>query len=465
MTEPQVDFKWRSPAAFIIVTVGATLSLNDFLTFPVLAGQNGGGVFLLLYILFLFIMGLPLLMAELLMGRLGGRDPSSCFNEVAARYKASVYWKLVGISTLIAAILIIATLSVVAGWSLAYFFKSVLGVYNGVTPEVADTLFNNFLLDGERMALWFTLFILIVTTICAQPIKLGLERFNLVVVPLMCLLLFICLLPGMISAEFSNSVRFLLYADFSAFDAQTPILALRRAFYTLVIAVGVMMAFGRYIPAGTSIGYSAAMVITIDFLVSIFTGLAINSLVLSAGYQPVLDNQFAFRTLPVIFAQFGLGQWYAAAFYALIGLAATTTVIALMESPINYLMRKYRYSRLKAAIVTAIIIWLFGLGIVLGYSIWSGEGITLALYFGDKAVRLVNNAGFQDVLIFISNYLIQPVAALFICIFVAWIVPREISHGHFSSAGKYRFEVWNFLIRYVTPTLLFIVILSSLGIL
>lgn len=456
-------FHWRSPAAFVVVTAGATLSLNDFLTFPVLAGQNGGGAFLLLYILFLFVLGLPLLMAELLLGRLAGSDPASCFKALSIQYKASVFWKLVGISSMFAAFFIIATLSVVGGWSVAYFFKSILGVYDGVTVEVANTLFNNFLLDGERMTLWLTLFVLMLLAICAQPIKAGLERVSLILMPVMLGLLLICLLPGLLSADFSKSVQYLFYADFNAFDVHTPMVALRRAFYTLVLAVGVMMAFGRYMPAGTSIGYSAGLVITIDFLFSIVTGLTINTMVLSTGFEPVLDNQFAFRTLPVIFAQFEAGYIYAGAFYLMISLAALTTMVALMESPINYLQRKYQYNRLKASMLLSIGVWLSGLGIVLAYSIWSGGGFTVALYFGDSAVRLVDNAGFQDVLIFFSNYLIQPIAALFICLFVAWVIPRAVSHKEFALSSEWRFEVWNFCIRYVTPTLLVVVILNSLG--
>ena len=133
MTATENGFTWRSQSAFVIVAAGATLSLNDFLTFPVLAGQNGGGAFLLLYMLFLFALGLPLLMVELMLGRLSKSDPAAALRSLSEQYKASVYWKLAGLSAMLAAFLIISTFSVIAGWSLSYSIKSALGVFDGVT--------------------------------------------------------------------------------------------------------------------------------------------------------------------------------------------------------------------------------------------------------------------------------------------------------------------------------------------
>ena len=464
MSKPENGFKWRSQSVFVVITAGATLSLNDILTFPVMAGENGGGAFLLLYILFLLVLGLPLMMAELMLGRLLPGDPAACFRTLAEQFKASPYWKLVGLSSMLAAFLIIATLCVLGGWAFAYFFKSMFGAFSGASIEAANTLFDEFLLDGERMALWHTLFVFLLVTICAQPVRLGLQRVTLVLVPLMVFLLAGSLILAFYSSEFGNSVRFLLYADFAAIDSKTPVLALQRAFYTLVPAVGIMIAYGRYLPTGLSLGYSAGLVIAIDLLFSIITGLTINALILSAGHQPGLDNQFAFRILPVVFAEFESGRIFGSMFFLLLTLAALTTTVALMESPLRCLQRKFQISRLKAAFLLGIGVWWFGVGVILAYSLWHGEGFTVALFFSDEAIRLVNNAGFHDVLIFLSNHLIQPLVALFICLFVAWIIPREVSHRELALAGKYWFEIWNYLIRYITPVLLLIVILASLGV-
>ena len=464
MSKTENGFTWRSQSTFVVVAAGATLSLNDFLTFPVLAGQNGGGAFLLLYVLFLFVLGLPLLMAELMLGRLTRSDPATGLRTLSEQYKASVYWKLVGLSSMLAAFLIIATLCVIGGWSLAYSIKSSIGVLDEVSLESAKLIFESFIADSERMTLWLTLFVIVLVLVCAQPVKSGVERVTLILVPLMILLLAIGLILALASSGMEDSIRYTLYADFSAVDAQTPILALRRAFYTLALGVGVMMAYGRYLPAGVSIGYSAFLVIMVDLLFSIFTGLSINALLLSAGQQPDLDSQFAFSVMPVILGYFSSASMFKTLFYLLLTIAALTTAVALLEAPITYIQRTCNVSRLRSAVSLGIAVWLFGLGVVLAHSVWNGDGFTVALYFGDEAVRLVNNAGFHDVLVFISSHLIQPLVALLVCFFVAWTIPREVSHKEFALSKHYSFEIWNYLIRYIVPVLLLVVILSAWGI-
>lgn len=463
MSNTENGFTWRSRSAFVIVAAGATLSLNDFLTFPVLAGQNGGGAFLLLYLLFLFALGLPLLMVELMLGRLTRSDPAACLRSLSEQYKASVYWKLAGIGSMLAAFLIVSTFSVIAGWSLAYAVRAAIGLFDGVTLESAKLLFEELTIDSERTLLWHTLFVAGLVAICAQPLKKGLERMMLILVPTMILLLVTGLILALTSSGITDSIRYILYADFSAIDSNTPILALQRAFYTLALGIGVMIALGRYLPGEVSIGYSAVLVITVDFLFSVFTGLSINALILSAGYEPGADSQFAFRIMPVILDQFSSGYLFSTLFFLLMTIAALTTSVALLEAPITYFQRKSGISRLKAAVLLGVGVWLFGLGVVLAHSVWNGDGFTIALFFGGQAVRLINNAGFHDVLVFLSSHLIQPFVALLLCLFVAWKIPQEVSHKEFALSRQLSYEAWNYLIRYIVPVLLLIVILAAFG--
>lgn len=464
MSSAEPGFVWRSQSVFVTVAVGATLSLNDFLTFPQLTGQNGGGAFLLFYVLFLALLGMPLLMAELILGRVTRADPSAGIRILCERYQASGYWKLNALAAMLAAFLIVATLSVIAGWSLAYTLKSATGLLQGVDLESAKRLFDGFIVDAERMALWHTLFVVCLVAATAQPQRLGLERINLILVPLMILLLVIALIVALGSSGFADGVRHMLYVDFSAVDPHTPILALQRAFYTLALGLGVMLAFGRYLPEALPIGYTAGLIITIDLLFSIFTGISINAFLLSTNMAPTIDSQFAFRVMPVVFENFSASRLYSASFYLLMTVAATTTSIALLEAPLTFLQRKFGISRVKGAIFLGLAVWLCGLGVILAQSVWNGQGFTVALFVGDKALRLVHNAGFHDVLIFVSSHLLQPVAAFFLCLFVAWIVPREASHQALALRRQYRFEIWNYLVRYIVPVMLLVVILTALGI-
>ena len=464
MSEPEHGFQWRSQSTFVLIAAGATLSLNDFLTLPVLVGQNGGGTFLLLYTFFLFSMGMPLLMAELLLGRLGQSDPSRSLEILAGQQKASVYWKSLGFASMLAAFVIIAMYSVIAGWSLSYCFKSRMGVYNGVSADDVGQLFKDFVGDAERMMLWHTLFVILLVSISAQHSKFGLERLFQFIVPLILFILTCGFVLASNSPEFMRSVKFLLYADLANVDAQIALLALQRAFYTLALGVGVMMIFGSYLPSNISIGYSAGLIIVIDLLISIIIGLSLNTLVFVAGMEPAIVNQFAFRALPYAFSQFQYGELFGALFFLLLALASLTTTVALLEAPVRYIQRKFGIDRTKAAIYIGLAIWLFGLGAVLSYSVWSGNGFTVAFFLPVDAIRLVNNAGFHDVMVFFSSHLIQPLVSLFLCVFVGWIIPRRVAFNELRPSRRFWFELWNYSIRYVTPVLILVVALNSLGV-
>lgn len=456
--------QWRSQSAFIIVATGATLSLNDFLTLPVLVGQNGGGAFLFLYVIFLLILGLPLLMAELMIGRLGRSDPSRTFEILASQQNASVYWKTVGFISILAAFLIVATFSVIAGWPLSYIFKSGLGIYNSLTAEGIDSSFSEFILDTESMMLWHTLFVIFLVIFSAQQLRKGIERISYVLVPGMVVIIFIGFVIASNSPGFEQSVQYLLYVDFSSVDANVPILALQRAFYTLALGLGAMMVYGSYLPGNISIGYSAFLVITIDLLISILVGLTTNALIFSAGMLPGVDSQYAYRILPYVFNQHESGQLLAVLFYLMLTIAALATSFALMEGPVSYIQRKFSYSRIKSVVLLGMGIWAFGLGSIFSYSVWSSDGLTVALFYDGEAFRIIYNAGFHEVMVYLSSHVIQPLAALFLCLFVAWVIPREISHREFALPGKYWYEIWNYMIRYITPVLLLIVVLDSFGI-
>jgi NSS family neurotransmitter:Na+ symporter len=458
-------FLWRGQTTFIVIAAGATLSLRDFLTFPVMAGENGGGAFLLLYVFFLLVLGLPLLMSEFMLGRMSRGNIVDTLSLLAEKYGASMYWKFIGFFALIAGFLILSSYSVVSGWSLAYFFKTGLGVYNGATADGVNALFRNFQADSESMLLWHTLFVLMIIAIGARELRHGLEKIFMILVPAMALLLVIGIVYAAYSSGMTESIEYILYPDWSRVDSSMPILALQRAFYTLALGLGVMVIYGAYLDEKVPIGYAAAQIIVIDLLFSIFTGLAINALVFSVDLEPVLDDELAFRVLPVVFGSFKFGSLFGALFYLLLTLAAITTAVAILEAILTCYALKFNFSRLKAAIYLGIGVWLLGLGTIFSYSLWDDSGFTMTMYFGDEAYRVVNGAGFHDVIIFLSSYLLQPLVAFFLALFVGWVIPRNESYQALGLTNRKLFEAWNILIRYVTPALLFIVLLSSLGLL
>ncbi len=429
-----------------------------------MAGENGGGAFLLLYCFFLLVLGLPLLMSELMLGRMTRGNIVDALGQLAEKNDLSLGWKNIGFFALFAGFLILSSYCVLSGWSLAYFFKTPLGVYSGATADGVDALFRNFQANSEAMMLWHTLFVLLIIAIGAQELKKGLERIFIVLVPAMALLLIIGIGYAFYSNGMLDSIQYILYPDWSRVDSTMPLLALQRAFYTLTLGLGVMTIYGSYLGERVSIGNAAGQIILIDLLFSIFTGLAINALVFSLDLEPVLDDQLAYRVLPVIFGSFEFGRLFGALFYLLLALAAITTAVAILESILTCYCLKYKQSRLRAATQLGLAVWLLGLGTIFSYSMWGDSGFTLTMNFGNDAYRVVNEAGFHDVIIFLSSHLLQPLVALVLAFFVGWRIPRSASYEALKLADRKLYEIWNFLIRYITPVLIFIVMLYTLGI-
>jgi NSS family neurotransmitter:Na+ symporter len=446
------------------MAAGATLSLRDFLTFPVIAGENGGAAFLLMYVFFLMLLGLPLLMSELMLGRLGRGNIVDSLGTLSSQHNASVYWKLAGYLALLAGFLLLSTYSVVSGWSMSYFFKTVIGTFSAATLDGTQALFNSFQADGEAMSLWHTLFVVLMVGISAQPHKQGLERIVTRLVPVMAVLLVIGLVYAFYSSGLERSIQYILYPDWSKVDAGMLLVALERAFFTLALGLGVMVIYGAYVDDQVPIGYAAGQILLIDLLFSIFTGLAINALVFSADLQPTLDNELAFRVLPMVFGAAAYGNIFGALFYLLLTLAALTTAVALMEALVSCYRTSFGVSRLRSATQLGFFIWLLGLGTIVSYSLWDDAGFTLTLDMGKEAYRLVNEAGFHDVIVFVSSHLIQPIVALSIVVFVGWVLPRTVTFEALNLSRRQSYEVWNFVIRYITPALILVVVLSNLGI-
>jgi NSS family neurotransmitter:Na+ symporter len=225
-----------------------------------------------------------------------------------------------------------------------------------------------------------------------------------------------------------------------------------------------MWIYGAYLDEKISIGYVATQIMVIDLLFSIFTGLAINALVFSVELEPVLDDELAFRLLPVVFGSFDFGTVFGALFYLLLAIAAITTAVAILEAILNCYQLRFKVTRTKAAIQLGLAIWLLGLATIFSYSLWDDSGFTMTIGLGDEAYRVFNEAGFHDILLYFSSHFLQPLVALFVALFVGWKIPRAVSFEQLNLPNRHWFEAWNFVIRYVTPVLVFVVMLTSLGV-
>jgi len=465
MTNPSLQdessFQWKNRTTFIVVMIGATLSMKDFLVFPVMAAENGGGAFIFLYALFLLLMGLPLLLAELFVGRQTG---GPLFAGLSEKYKCSKHWNWIISLSILASILILAVYNVIASWSLSFFVKTAIGVFDGVSTEMVRASLNSFQQDPERMMLWHTLFVVILFGISAQGIKLGLQRALSLLVPLMLILLMIGLAYSIAYGDYLSSVKYLLVPDFSKINMNVALLAMERAFYTLSLGLGVFLIIGSKLTTSVSLVYSGFVIVLIDLLFSILAGLAINSLVFTLDVMPNLTDEVAFSLLPIVFASLPMGQFFGALFYVLLSLAALTTAIILLEVLVTYLKQKYGLSRIRASVYAAVLSWIIGVFAILSYTVWADSGFSLEIVAAGNAFRVIDDAGFQDVLIYLASHLLQPLVALLLILFVAFVIPRGELLVVLGFKSKQVSNIVYFVIRFVAPTLVFVVWLSTLGV-
>ena len=313
------------------------------------------------------------------------------------------------------------------------------------------------------MMLWHTLFVSMLLLISAQGIKKGVQKTLVIIVPTMLLLLLIGLGYAIIYGDYQNSVKYLLLPDFSKIDSSVIIIAMQQAFYTLTVGLGIFLIFGSKVSKEVPLVYSGFIIVTIDILFSIFTGLAINAFVFSLDVMPSLDDELAFSLLPLIFSQLPFGQFFGALFYLLLTLAAITTAIALLEVFVCFIKQRFQFSRIRSAVVASLITWLIGVVVIFSYTVWVDSGFTIEMTVSGGAYRLIHDAGFQDVIIYVASHLLQPLSALLMIIFVAWVIEKEELRSLLKIEHKQRFELVYFIIRYVSPTLVFVVWLSALG--
>lgn len=457
-------FLWQSQSSFLLIMMGATISMRDLTAFPALVGENGGSAFILIYVLFLFLLSFPLLVSELFLGRFSQSKQINAFLSFSSQFNVSAHWHWVARLAIFAALLLLALYCIVAGWSVSSAVKVGLGLFEGQTQFSIKKMLIDFQTDPEKMMLWHTLFILVLVMVSTQGLKNGLERFIKWLVPLTAILLLVGISYAFTFGEYTQSVNYLLSADFSKLDLNVALLALERAFFTLSVGLGVYLVIGSFMPKSVHIFYSSTLIIVVDLLFSIITGLALHALIFTSQTITSIDTESVFTVLPLIFSSLPYGQFFGFLFYLLLCIVAFTTAITLLEVLVSYVQQKLNYSRIKAVVVPAMIIWVIGVFAIFSYTIWADSGLTLELYISGDAVRLAHNAGFQDALIYIASHVLQPLISLMIIIYIAWVVDHSLFYELLGIKDSQWTHAFFYMIRFITPSLLLIVWFSSLGI-
>jgi neurotransmitter:Na+ symporter, NSS family len=444
---------WTSKVGFILAAIGSAVGLGVLWKFPYTVGQNGGGLFLLAYVLCIIVIGIPVLIGELLLGRHTQRAAVSAFGKLSGDQP---FWKLGGWLGTISSFLIMSFYSVIAGFGMSYILMSLTNFYSKTPLDKIPQVFKTLSQSGGIVVFWHFLFTFITMAIVFSGVRKGIEFWAKIMTRALFVILIAFCLYGLTLSGFDQTVEFIFNWDVNSFEFSSILEALGLAFFTLSLGQGIMISYGSYMDKKENIPNMAFVIAFAVIVVAVLVAFSIFPIVFTFNFQPQQGTGLIFETMPYLFAQLPGAILISAVFFTLFVFAALTSSIPFIEVPATNLMELKGYSRHKAVILVAIAAFLFGIPCALSFSKalfpqWS-------TVYGSSFLETINSL--------VSTWLI-PVGGLITALFLGWRVPKKDLVAEFpgKEGGSTFFHVWHFFIRYIVPVLIFLIILQKTGLL
>ena len=447
---------------FIFAATGSAVGLGNIWKFPWMTSENGGGAFVLIYILSVVLIALPIMIAEVMIGRRGKQNPVNSLRYLAKessgfefieidhelqRIKKKKYhhsnlddytnWEIIGWMGVISGILILSFYSVIAGWTMSYVFQSISGAFVGITLDGSKSLFNNFVGDAERLLAWHTIFMFLTCYIVAKGVKGGLEKAVKFLIPGLFLILILLVIYSIQLSGFHDGMKYLFIPDINKIDAGIILSAMGMAFFSLSIGMGAVMIYGSYLSNHSSIAEVTSIVAFADTLVAILAGIIIFPIVFTYNLDPSTAGPgLIFQTLPIAFGSMPGGSIVGTLFFILLFFAAITSSISLIEPAVTLIIENFSYTRSEAALKIGLITWTVGVG-----TIWSFN------YMSDVTIF---DLTFFDLIDFLTSKVLLPLGGFLMAVFIGFIVKKNVSIEELD-IPQTLYSVWYILIRYVAP--------------
>ena len=442
---------WSNRPAFLLATIGGAVGLGNLWRFPYIAGENGGGGFVIVYLIFVFLLGLPIIAGEMLIGRRGRRNAIHSISNLIKENNANSIWKSIGYLSLLVPFIGLSYYAVVAAWSLDYLTLAIKNTFEGFDKNIAQSIFSQRAELPIYQAFIHGIFISMTIWVVARGINNGIEKISKILMPILFLVIIILVLYGIINADFKSAVEFLFKPDFSKLSGQSVLIALGQALFSLAAGAGVLITYSAYMPADYSIKHSAAVICIGDTIVALLAGLAIFPIVFANGLSPNEGPELIFITLPIAFGNMTGGYIISILFFILLLFAAYTTAIGMLEPIVSWLEERYPGKRKQLSIIAGFSIWVFGLGSVFSFSI-------LTNFYPLNFIGIEKNFfGLADYTV--ANILL-PLNALLIAAFSGWVIKQSVFNEEFSQDTSSWRIYWRFINRYIAPVAIFIVMLD-----
>lgn len=439
---------FSSRLGVIAAAAGSAIGLGNIWRFPYVAGENGGGAFLLIYIGFIILIGVPVMLSEFVIGRSTQRNPVGAFKKLAPK----TLWPLTGFLSIIAAFFILAFYTTVSGWTLEYLYLAISDSFKAKTAESLAIGFDSFRTSGLRPLIWQNIFMFFTAFIVYRGIRNGIEKYTKILMPLLLVIIIILGIRSITLPGAGEGLLFLFKPDFSKITGTVILEALGQSFFSLSIGMGTLITYGSYIGKKEKLGNTALSVSAADTLIAILAGIAIFPAVFAFGIAPEAGAGLVFITLPLIFEQMTGGYFFALIFFLLLSIAALTSTISVLEVVTAYLAEELNLGRKKATLLAASSIAVLGVACTMSQGPWSAIS--------------VGNKNLFDLLEMISANIMLPLGGLLIVIFVGWYLSKEKVFDELSNEGKlkagFRY-LYLFIVKFLAPVAIAFVFLHGLG--
>lgn len=435
--------------AVVAAVAGSAIGLGNIWRFPYVAGENGGGAFLMVYLICILAIGIPVMTSEFIIGRSAQRNPYGAFKKLAPGKP----WFLIGLMGVAAAFMILAFYTTVAGWTLEYFYQSICGNLSGKNNEELTLMFDTFQKGSFRPLLWFLIFMGLTGAIIISGVRKGIEKYTKVMMPFLFILLILLCIRSLTLPGAGAGLKFLFHPDMSKITPKVILEALGQSFFSLSIGMGTLITYGSYIKKNENLASSAAMVTIADTLIALIAGIAIFPAVFALGGSPASDTGLVFIVLPEIFQKIPLGNIFATLFFLLLAIAALTSTISVLEVIVAYLTEELKMTRKKATIAATLSVSV--LGVITVFSLGALSEITVA---GRNIFKILE---------YLTSNLMLPIGGFFIVIFIGWFFSPSLVKQELTNDGtnnRRYLPVYRFFVKFIAPVAIAMVFLYSLGI-
>jgi NSS family neurotransmitter:Na+ symporter len=451
-----VHEQWSSQRAFLLAAIGSAVGLGNIWRFPYITGVNGGGAFVFIYCLCIFLIGGPLLMAEIAIGRRGGGSGIASMRKLTSEDHHSRFWRAIGWQAVLAPGIGLMYYSVVAGWTFDYALCSLLGVFAGADGESSGRIFGSVSGNPLRTLGSQGLFLLVTTVIVAAGVRRGLERAVRFLMPALFGILVALVVYSAVTADFLGALRFLFTPDFTKVTPPVVLMAVGQAFFSVNVATGAFITYGAYVPRTISIPRVAAIVAASDTTVALLTGLVIFPLVLSFGLEAGEGPGLVFVTLPIAFGNMPLGALFGALFFSLMAIAALTSAISMLEPIVSWLEERRGARRTVVAVVAAGVVWAGGVFATLSFNV-------LADFQPLNRLPLLEGKNIFDLMDFFVANLLIPAGGLLIALFAGWVMSKKVLTAELGLESSPLLPLWRFVVRFLAPVAIFLVLVANVG--